>query len=39
MKLRIVTSCVLRSFLVGHRHRDPDRLTVEQPAKLVQRGH
>jgi len=40
MRLRIVTSCVLRSPVVGHRrHRDQEGLTVEQRAKVLQRGH
>jgi len=39
MRLRIVTSCVLRSPVLGHRHRDQEGLTVEQRAKVLQRGH
>jgi hypothetical protein len=40
MRLRIVTSCVLRSPVVGHRRRrDQEGLTVEQRAKVLQRGH
>jgi len=40
MRLRIVTSYVLRSSVVGHRrHRDQEGLTVEQRAKVLQRGH
>ena len=40
MRLPIVTSSVLRSLVVGHRRsRDHEGLTVEQRAKVLQRGH
>jgi hypothetical protein len=40
MRLPIVTSGVLGFISLGHRrHRDQEGLTVEQRAKVVQRGH
>jgi hypothetical protein len=39
MRSPIVTSCVWESSSRGHRLRDQKGLTVEQRAKIVQRGH
>jgi len=39
MRSPIVTSCVGESISRGHHRRDQQRLTVEQRAKVAQRGH
>jgi hypothetical protein len=39
MRSAIVTSCVSESISRGHQRRDQEGLTVEQRAKVVQRGY